>query len=96
MSVEIANRECEGELFCLEALFPADSQVDAIAFAASKDPDTMYLHQAMKEPDWDHFIKAMVEELEAQLKEKNFLLILRSKVPKGTTVLPAVWQMKCK
>ena len=96
MSVKIASRGCEGELFCLEALFPADSHMDAITFATSKDPDTMYLHQAMKEPNWDHFIKARVEELEAQLKGKNFLLILRSKVPKGATMLPAIWQMKCK
>jgi len=56
----------------------------------------MYLHQAMKAPDKDKFIAAMVEEMEAQLKEKNFSLILRSKVPMGTTILPAVWQMKHK
>jgi len=86
-----ASPDCEGELFCLEALFP-----DALAYTASKDPDTMYLHQAMKEPDKDKFISAMVEEMDAQLKGGNFLLILMSKVPKGTTTLPAVWQMKCK
>ena len=56
----------------------------------------MYLHQAMKEPDWDQFIAAMVEELEAQLKGKNFSLILRSHIPKGATILLAVWQMKRK
>jgi len=37
-----------------------------------------------------------VEEMDAQLKGKNFLLILRSKALKGATILPAVWQMKCK
>ncbi len=58
-----ASTNCEGELFCLEALF-----LDAIIFAASKDPDIMYLHQAMKELDKDKFIEAMVEEMEAQLK----------------------------
>jgi len=86
-----ATPDCKGELFCIEALFP-----DAVAFAASKDPDTMYLHQAMKEPDKDKFIAAMVEEMDAQLKGGNFSLILRSKVPKGATILPAVWQMKRK
>jgi len=34
--------------------------------------------------------------MEAQLKGGNFSLILRSKVPKGATILPAVWQMKRK
>jgi len=48
-----ASLDCEGELFCLEALFP-----DALAYAASKDPNTMYMHQAMKEPSKDKFIAA--------------------------------------
>jgi len=81
----------EEELFCLEALFP-----DALAYTDSKDPDTMYLHQAMKEPNKDKFLAAMVEEMDAQLKGGNFSMILRSKVPKGTTILPAIWQMKRK
>jgi len=86
-----ASPDCEGELCCLEALFP-----DALAYVASKDPDTMYLHQAMKEPDKDKFLATMVEEMDAQLKGGNFSLILRSKVPKDATILPVVWQMKCK
>ena len=32
----------------------------------------MYMHQAMKEPDKDKFIAAMVEEMDAQLKGGNF------------------------
>ena len=34
-------------------------QQDPIAFAASNDPDTMYVDQALKEPDRKEFIKAM-------------------------------------
>jgi len=86
-----ASLDCEGELFCIKALF-----LDAVIFTTSKDPDTMYLHQAMKEPNKDEFIAAMVEEMDTQLKGGNFLLILRSKVLKGTTILPTVWQMKHK
>jgi len=86
-----ASSDCEGELFCIEALF-----LDAVAFTASKAPNTMYLCQAMKEPDKEKFIAAMVEEMDAQLRGKNLSLILRSKVPKGATILPAVWQMRCK
>ncbi len=61
--------DCEGELFCLKALFP-----DVLVYAAYKDPDTMYLHQAMKEPNKDKFIAAMVEEMDAQLKGGRQLL----------------------
>ncbi len=84
------------ELMCLEALFPEASPDEGLAYAASTDPDTMYLHQAMKEPDKDEFIKAMQQEVDAQVKAGNFSIIPRSQVPKGATLLPAVWQMKRK
>jgi len=32
---------------------------DPFALAASTDPDTMYYHQAMEQPDWDKFIEGM-------------------------------------
>ena len=36
---------------------------DPIAFAASADPDVMYLHEAMKQPDKREFVQAMVDEV---------------------------------
>jgi len=63
---------------------------------AVSDPDTLYHHQAMKEPDADKFREAMVKEVQDQLTNGNFTILLRSKLPKGATVLPAVWQMKRK
>ena len=36
---------------------------DPIAFAASADPDIMYLHEAMKQPDKKEFVQAMVDEV---------------------------------
>ncbi len=51
----------------------------------------------MKELDKQHeFVKAMLKEMQAQLEGHNFSLMLRSQVPKGATILSAVWQMKCK
>jgi len=49
MIIELAHsiQDCKGELLNLEALFLLHSHANAIAFAASKDHDTMYLHQAM-------------------------------------------------
>ncbi len=93
MTTELAHASpgCKGELFCLEALF-----LDALVYAASKDPDTMYMHQVMKEPDKDKFIAAMVKEMDAKLKGGNFSLNLRSNDPKGATIHLAVWQMKRK
>jgi hypothetical protein len=44
------NRQIEGEIFCLEAMFPdahADQANPLLAFKATVDPDTMYMHEAM-------------------------------------------------
>jgi hypothetical protein len=34
------------------------------AYASTTDPDSMYWHEAMKEPDKDQFLKAMQQEVE--------------------------------
>jgi len=56
----------------------------------------MYMHQAMKQPDTKDFQKAMEKEMKDQLDAGVLELIKRSDVPKGATLLPAVWQMKRK
>ena len=63
---------------------------------AQSDPDTMYHHQAMREPDHKHFIAAMDKEIADQMANGNFVLLPRSSLPNGATVLNAVWQMKRK
>jgi hypothetical protein len=91
--------DVEGEIFCLEAMFPDREDEDLnplLAYKASADPDTMYMHEAMKAPDRKEFIAAMEKEVADQSKNKNFSIIHRSKVPEGATVLPTVWQMKRK
>jgi hypothetical protein len=69
---------------------------DLLAFKASTDPDTMYHHQAMKQPDKEKFQEAMKKECEAHFKEGNYKLIKKSKLPEGATLLSSVWQMKRK
>jgi hypothetical protein len=60
------------------------------------DPDTMYLWQAMREPDWPQFKKAMQDEIDTHTKMGHWKIMKRSDLPKGASVLPAVWSMKCK
>ena len=69
---------------------------DPIAFAASSDPDTMYLHEAMKTPDKAQFLKAMEDEVNAHVKQGHWEFVLRSIVPKGVRVLDSVWAMRRK
>jgi hypothetical protein len=91
--------DIEGEVFCLEALFP-DAQVDdtdpLLAFKATTDPDTMYMHEAMREPDREEFRAAMVKEVTDQMENGNFTIVKRSSVPAGESIMPTVWQMKRK
>ena len=88
----------EGEIFCLEAMFPirGEDEHPLVAYKATSDPDTMYLHEAMKEPNRKEFLQAMQKEVTDQAGNGNFSITHRSKVPKNATILPTVWQMKRK
>jgi hypothetical protein len=92
------TKDTEGEIFCLHALYPVTETDEdpLLAYKASADPDTMYMHQAVKEPDRDNFIAAMQKEVRDQSDNGNFSIIKRTDIPKGATTLPTVWQMRRK
>ena len=88
-----------GELFAYSSLFPIDDDIDEdpiLAYAASADPDTLYYHEAMREPDADRFREACVKEFGDQWDNGNFLLKKRSEIPEDARILPGVWAMKRK
>ena len=90
----------KGKIFCLQAMFLTYADKTGpdplTILKVTTDLDTMYLHQAMKEPDTEEFKKAMQKEWDCQLRNGNFTIHHCSEVPEGATVLPAVWQMKQK
>jgi hypothetical protein len=51
-----------------------DDMTDPIAFLAKADEDTMYFHQAMKAPDKEEFVKAIVKEMNDHIVAKNWEL----------------------
>eukprot|EP00957_Ditylum_brightwellii_P073702 5600685-Ditylum_brightwellii.AAC.1 len=69
---------------------------DLNAFAAKHDPDTMYYHQAMKQPDRPDFVNAIVTEIQGHVKGKHWELVPTDKVPEGTKILDSVWVFKQK
>jgi Reverse transcriptase (RNA-dependent DNA polymerase) len=76
-----------------------DPEIDwmsPLAYAASSNPDVMYLHEALMQPDKAQFIKAMIEEVEGQTRNKNWVLVERGRLPKGARILPCVWAMRRK
>ena len=104
MTVAILSAQAiEGEISSLRSLTAVENgrsgmewQGPLHVYKATSDPDTMYLHQAMKEKDCEHFLEAMDKEVEDQMRNKNFVIVPRSEVPAGKLVLPAGWQMKRK
>jgi hypothetical protein len=67
-----------------------------LVYTALVDPDTMYLQEAIRQPDKANFIEAMSNEVRAFNDKPKWKLLHRSKVTQGTPILPAVWQMKRK
>ena len=66
---------------------------EPIVYAASSDPDILYLHEAMKAPDQAQFLQAMEREIKGHEEGKHWVLIPKHQVPKGTKVLDTIWSM---
>ena len=71
-----------------------------IAFMAASTPqgdkDTMYFHQAMREPDSEQFQMAMIKEFKDHCTRNHWELAKVKNVPTGTRILDAIWAMKRK
>jgi hypothetical protein len=69
---------------------------DIVAHKSLVDPDTLYLWQARKEPDFPKFLEAMQKEIDAHTTGGHWRIVKRAEVPPGAAILPAVWSMKRK
>ena len=63
----------EGEIFCLEAMFPEPVVEDPIVFKAISTPNMLYYHQAIQQPDQDKFLESREQEVNSQMKNKTSL-----------------------
>jgi hypothetical protein len=89
-----------GEIFCLQALYPQNNgtmeEDPLLAYKSTSDPDTMYLHEAMREPDKAEFVKSMTKEVNGMIDNETFVIRKRTSIPEGVKILPSVWQMRRK
>lgn len=69
---------------------------EQIVALIGSDPDTMYLAEAMRQPDRDKFIEAMYKELNDHIGRKHWMIVPLKSVPSHKTPLPMVWSMKRK
>jgi hypothetical protein len=85
-------KEGEGEIFCMQAMFLFREINDhpLITFKATLDPDTMYLHEAMKEPDRKEFINVMHKEVKDQSNNGNFVITHKLRAQARAMILPTV------
>jgi len=95
LAVQTNNTMIPGEIMCMEVC-PTHHEEHVLASKATTDPDTMYMHEAMREKDRHKFLDAMEKEVSDQIKNGNFTIMHKDHVPKDKTILPAVWQMKRK
>ena len=91
---QVTMNDIEGDIFCFEALFPnyaGKPELDPLqVFKATSDSNTIYMHEAMEQPDKAEFRKAMRKEWDDQINNGNFSIVHRSSVPEGALILPAV------
>ena len=57
------------------------------------NPDILQLHKALQAKDQKQFKAAMEKEVNDQIDNGNFSVILPSKVPKGFRVFLGVWRL---
>jgi len=84
------------DVFHDQSVSLTDEMADPIAFAASTNPDILCLRDAMDAPDCAKFEKAMADEVQSHVDNKHWELILKTQVPEGTSILPAVWAFRRK
>jgi len=58
--------------------------------------DTLYLHEAMKQPDREQWLKAMDTEIQQHEDNNDWIVVKRSDIPKDTRILPSVWAFRRK
>jgi hypothetical protein len=73
-----------------------DHMCHPIAFLVEMMGDIMYLHQALRQPDAREFMEAVIKEVNGHIDNDHWKLVPRTKVPKGTEVVPSVWAMQRK
>jgi hypothetical protein len=93
VSYFMAHKAIDRKMYT-EDLLLKKLEVDPISFKANADPDTLYMHEAMRAPDADKFKEAMKKEINEHTRKGHWKVIKKSDVPHYSKILPAVWSIK--
>jgi hypothetical protein len=67
-----------------------------IAFHAEMMGDIMYFQQALNQPDAEHFVKAVIKEINSHVDNEHWVLTKRDEVPDDVQIVSSVWSMQRK
>ena len=73
-----------------------DEDAEVMTQAHVRDPDTMYYHEALKEPDKDKFLNAMDLEVNSQIEGGVITLVDKATVPQDTKIFATIWALRRK
>ena len=93
-SIKKIHRDIEGELLSFAAMtYESAEECNPLLAYKAVNPDILRLHEAIKAMDQKEFKTAMEKEVNDQIPNGNFTVLLRSKFPKGFRVFPGVWML---
>ena len=79
---KVTASDAQGKIFCLQAMlanYADKTEPDPLMiYRMTSDPDTMYMHQAMKQPSYQEFRKVTKKEVDDQINNGNLSVIERT------------------
>ncbi len=70
-----------------------EGMINPITFHAKMMGDIMYFQQALQQPDVEHFIKAVIKEVNGHVDNGHWVLVKQDMVPDDVQIVPSVWSM---
>ena len=67
-----------------------DDMQDLLAYPVGSVSDTMYLHQAMKQPDCKEFLNAAIRAVNSHCQLKHWKILPHKNIPKRKPTLDSV------
>ena len=96
MREAMEQRAFASTLAVIEDSEPETETVHPLCLLSTVNKDTMYFHEAIKQPDAPQFVDAIIKEINDHVNRKHWQLVPRDHVPPNQPILPSVWSMKRK
>ncbi len=93
MSSQATTSKTDEDLFHYSHPQLQEQMRNPIAFHAEMMIDIMYLQQALRQPNAEEFVQAVIKEVNGHVDCNNWTLQKRSKVPEDVQIVSSVWSL---